>query len=206
MGNTLVFYFDFVSPYSYLAHTQLPELLSETGASLEYVPVFLGGLHQAQEITSPPFIPSKAKWIVRDCHMWADHYGLSLNWPKQFPFNTISLLRVCAYLQKTEPERVSNFINKTFCAIWEQGLDCSDQEQVSSHLQLLGLNVEEILTAIKDPEIKQVLTDNGVLSVKKEMFGLPVFEVKDSLYFGQDRLHFVKRALLGSPFSDKKIE
>ena len=78
MDKTLDFYFDFVSPYSYLAMTQLPSALSEQDVVINYKPVLLGALHQAQEMPSPAFIPNKAKWIYRDCHLWAKHYDVAL--------------------------------------------------------------------------------------------------------------------------------
>ena len=197
MGKVLTFYFDFVSPYSYLAQTQMAKLLNETDAKVKYVPVFLGGLHQAQEVKSPPFIPSKAKWIIRDCHMWAEQYQLPLAWPKQFPFNTLSLLRICTWLQQNKPEAVADFVDQTFRAIWEKGLDCHNENLVGEYLHSQGLDPHALLAAIATPDVKQGLAKNGELAVAKDMFGLPVFEVDEKLYFGQDRLHFVQQALLG---------
>jgi 2-hydroxychromene-2-carboxylate isomerase len=200
--NSVIFYFDFVSPYSYLAQTQMANLKKQANANIEYVPVFLAGLHLAQEVASPAFIPSKAKWIIRDCHMWADQLQLPLKWSPYFPFNTIPLLRACLWLQQNRPDRVADFVDQTFKAIWEQQLDVSNMANVSSHLHSMALNPEEVFQGTGLPEVKQALKDNGDLAAKKEMFGLPVFEVNDKLYFGQDRLHFVSQALTGKPFND----
>jgi 2-hydroxychromene-2-carboxylate isomerase len=202
MNKVVTFYFDFVSPYSYLAQTQIMSMAKETGAVVEYVPVFLGGLHQAQEVTSPPFIPSKAKWIVRDCYLWAQQYQLPLRWPSQFPFNTLSLLRVCTWLQQNNPDKVANFVDQTFKALWEEGLNCHDKNEVGEYLHSQGLDDRILAEALSSPDIKQVLMGNGELAVLKDMFGLPVFEVDEKLYFGQDRLHFVRQALSGMPMVD----
>jgi 2-hydroxychromene-2-carboxylate isomerase len=200
--NSVTFYFDFVSPYSYLAHAQMANLTQQANAHIDYVPVFLGGLHKAQEVTSPAFIPSKAKWIIRDCHMWADQLQLPLKWSPYFPFNTIPLLRACVWLQQNRADKVADFVDQTFKAIWEQKLDVSNMTDVSSHLQSMALDPEEVFQGAGQPEVKQALKDNGDLATQKEMFGLPVFEVNDKLYFGQDRLHFVSQALTGKPFND----
>jgi 2-hydroxychromene-2-carboxylate isomerase len=200
--NKVTFYFDFVSPYSYLAQTQIAELAEQTKSSIEYVPVFLAGLHKLQKVTSPAFIPSKAQWIIRDCHMWADQYQLPLKWSANFPFNSIALLRTCLWLQQSSPSEVAVFVDKTFKAIWEHELDVSNMIDVSNHLQAMGLDPEEVLQGTGLPNVKQALKDNGDLAAKKEMFGLPVFEVSNKLYFGQDRLHFVKQALMGKPLND----
>ena len=202
MSNVVTFYFDFVSPYSYLAQKRLGQVLEETGAQVQYVPVFLGGLHQAQDVKSPPMVPAKAKWIVRDCHMWAQQFSITLKWPAQFPFNTLFLLRLCVWLQQTQPEKVNEFVDQTFKAVWEQGLDCHNQADVSSYLHRLGFDGAQVMAGVSDSDVKKGLIENGELAVKKDMFGLPVFEVDNKLYFGQDRLHFVTKALAGHPLND----
>ena len=196
MTAKLRFYYDYVSPYSFLAQTQLAELQQETGCEIELVPVFLGGLHQANDMKSPAFVPAKAKWIYRDCHLWADHYGVSLDWCKHFPFNSIFLLRASIYIQQHYPNTIQTFMHNTFNAIWQNGLNVNDQQQVGDHLQAQGLDPQEILAGTSDDQIKQALKDNGELAMKKELFGLPAFEVNGQVFFGQDRLLFVKNALL----------
>lgn len=191
----LRFYFDYVSPYSFLAQTQLSKLQQETQCDIELVPVFLGGLHQANDVKSPAFVPAKAKWIYRDCHLWADHYGVTLKWCKHFPFNSIFLLRATIYLQQQSSEKAQSFMHDTFNAIWQDGLNVNDQQQVADYIQSQGLNPQEILTGTSDEAIKQALKNNGELAVKKELFGLPAYEVNEQTFFGQDRLLFVKNAL-----------
>jgi len=195
MGKTLRFYFDYVSPYSFLAQSQLSGLKQRTGCDIQLIPAFLGGIHQANEVKSPAFVPAKAKWIYRDCHLWADHYGVTLDWCKQFPFNSIFLLRATIYIQQTEPEKAFDFMTQTFNAIWQQQLNVNDQGAVAEHIAKLGYDPEAILAGTSDDAIKQQLKANGEEAVKKELFGLPAFEVDGKTYFGQDRMLFVENAL-----------
>ena len=195
MAKTLRFYFDYVSPYSFLAQTQLKALQERTGCEIQLVPVFLGGLHQANDVKSPAFVPAKAKWIYRDCHLWAEHYGVTLNWCKHFPFNSIFLLRATLYLQKNDPEKALSFMHDTFNAIWQNGLNVNDQQQVAEHVESLGLDPQQIMAGTSDEAIKSQLKENGELAFEKELFGLPAYEVDESTYFGQDRLLFVEKAL-----------
>lgn len=195
MAQSLEFYFDFVSPYSYLAVTQLPEALAKFDVKIIYKPVFLGALHQAQDMPSPAFIPNKAKWIHRDCHLWAEHYQVPLSWPKQFPFNTMFLLRTCIYLQASQPEAVPNFVLNTFKAIWQAGLDVNNEAVVQQYLLDLGFDVADILQGCQRQDVKQALKQSVTEAHELGLFGVPAFKVNDDVFFGQDRLMFVQNAL-----------
>lgn len=195
MSQTLEFYFDFVSPYSYIAMTQLPDVIRKHQAQLVFKPVLLGALHQAQDMPSPAFIPNKAKWIYRDCHLWAKHLDIPLNWPKQFPFNTMFLLRVCTYLQMNQADKVQGFVEKTFNAIWQDGLDVNDENAVQQHLQSIGFDVQDLLQGCQQQPVKDGLKHSVEGAHTLGMFGLPAFKVNNEVFFGQDRLMFVEDAL-----------
>lgn len=195
MAKTLTFYFDYVSPYSFLAQSQLAALKERTGCEIECVPAFLGGIHKAQEVASPAFIPAKAKWIYRDCHLWANHYGITLNWCKQFPFNSIFLLRATLVVQKQNPERVFDLVTGMFNEIWQNQLNVNDPQAVGAALAKLGFDPQALLVGTAEESIKQALLNNGELAVEKGLFGLPAFEVDGDIFFGQDRLMFVEQAL-----------
>ena len=195
MAKTLDFYFDFVSPYSYLAMTQLPKALAAYDVDINYKPVFLGALHHAQEMPSPAFIPNKAKWIHRDCHLWADHYQVPMSWPKQFPFNTIFLLRACLYIQQTQADKVPYFVEQTFNAIWQDGLDVNNEQAVAEHFIRLGFDVNDILAGCQQANIKDGLKQTVTDAHELGLFGVPAFKVGSDVFFGQDRLMFVQKAL-----------
>ena len=196
MSNAITFYFDFVSPYSYLAQTQMAKLASETGARIEYVPVFMGGIYQAQGIKAPASNPSKAAWINKDCRLWAKHYAVDFTWVKPFPFNSIALLRAVLWLQSQQPEPVAKFIESTFDAIWHGKLDVTSEADIAKHITGLGIDAQGLFAGIQADSIKQQLKDNVELAVEKGFFGLPGFTVGNELFFGQDRLMFVKDAYM----------
>lgn len=193
----LEYYFDFVSPYTYLAQTQLYGLIERTEAEVVYVPVFLGGLHQAHDMKSPAFIPAKAKYIAQDCRLWAHKYDVPMKWCKPFPFNSLFLLRAVAYLQKSQPEIVGQFVDATFKAIWEDRLDVTSQEALAQHIQSLGLDPQAILAGTQQDEVKEAIKANTQKAHEVGLFGAPGFKVGDHVLFGQDRMHFVEDALNG---------
>jgi 2-hydroxychromene-2-carboxylate isomerase len=196
MSNTITFYFDFVSPYSYLAQTQMAKLTAQTGARIEYVPVFMGGIYQEQGIKAPASNPNKAAWINKDCRLWAKHYDVEFAWVSPFPFNSISLLRAVLWLQAKQPESVQKFIESTFNAIWQGELDVTSESHMVKHVTGLGIDAQSLFAGIQEDSIKQQLKDNVALAVEKGFFGLPGFTVGSELFFGQDRLMFVKDAYL----------
>lgn len=195
MIKTLDFYFDFVSPYSYLAMTQLPKALAGLDVEVNFKPVLLGALHQVQDMPSPAFIPNKAKWIHRDCHLWAQHYNVALTWPKQFPFNTMFLLRACLYIQQTAADKIPDFVEKTFNAIWQDSLDVNNEQAVAEHLTRIGFDVGDILAGCQQQEIKDGLKQTVADAHELGLFGVPAFKVGEDVFFGQDRLMFVQKAL-----------
>ncbi len=195
---TLEYYFDFVSPYSYLAQTQLPALVSRTSADLVYRPMLLGALHKSHEMTSPAFIPAKAKWIAKDCVLWAHHYKVPMKWCKGFPFNSLFLQRAVVWLQQEQPAKVDEFVNGTFKALWEEGLNPNDVAAVSNHFVALGLDPQQVLAGTEDPAVKDVVKQNTATAKELGLFGAPGFIVGEHVLFGQDRLHFVEAALNGS--------
>jgi len=195
MAQPIEFYFDFVSPYSYLAITQLEKAFENQDVEWVYKPVFLGALHQAQDMPSPAFIPNKAKWIYRDCHLWAKHYQVPLAWPAQFPFNTMFLLRTSLFLQASQPEKIDEFVKQTFLAIWQDGLQVGDEQAVQVHLQSLGFDVAAIIDGCQQQWVKDALKRSVSDAHELGLFGVPAFKVKDDVFFGQDRLMFVQQAL-----------
>jgi len=194
MSNTITFYFDFVSPYSYLAQTQMAKLAKETGANIEYEPVLMGGLYKEQGAQIPASNPNKAAWINKDCRLWAKHYDVPFSWVKPFPFNSIPLLRAVLWLKVHEPNSVAAFIDATFNAIWQGKLDVTSESELAKHIYGLDIDAKALFAGTQEDSIKQQLKENVLLAVNKGFFGLPGFTVGNELFFGQDRLMFVKDA------------
>lgn len=195
---TLEYFFDFVSPYSYIAQTQLRGLVERTGATLAYRPILLGALHKSHEIASPAFVPAKAKWIAKDCALWAHHYNIPMQWSKSFPFNSLFLQRAVAWLQQQQPEKLDTFVDATFKALWEQGLNPTDVEAVAAHCANLGLDPQAMVSGTELPEVKEVVKLNTATAKELGLFGAPGFKVGEHVLFGQDRMHFVEAALNGT--------
>ena len=113
------FYFDLVSPYSYLAYGRVDRICRETGAELVLRPMLLGGVHKAVGLRAPIEIPAKGRYQLRDIHRWAEYYGLPMRFPEPFPFRTLKTMRAatwCAAEGKSEA-----FAGEAFALYWEEG-------------------------------------------------------------------------------------
>jgi 2-hydroxychromene-2-carboxylate isomerase len=195
MSKTLEFFFDFGSPASYLAWTQLPKLCADSGARLVYRPMLLGGVFQATGNTSPVTVPAKGAYTFRDFSRFARRYGVSLNVNPNFPINTLTLMRAATGVQLHLPERFEAFVAAVYTALWVDGLNLGDPAVVGEVLVKAGFDPQSILALTAQQDVKDALKATTEEAVRRGVFGAPSMFVADELFFGQDRLDFVREAL-----------
>jgi 2-hydroxychromene-2-carboxylate isomerase len=197
--KSVEFYYDLVSPYSYLAYGQVGRICEESGAELVLRPMLLGGVHKAVGLQAPIEIKPKASYQARDIRRWAKYYGLPLQFPEPFPFRTLKTMRAAMFLQ--EREELEAFTREAFTLYWEEGgapggLQETDEDgPISSVARRTGVDPEEMLSEATSPEAKQALKVATSEAVERGVFGAPAFFVGDEMFWGNDRLHFVEAAL-----------
>ena len=189
MIKSFEFYFDFISPYSFLAHKEIIKIEKANTIKIKYMPILLGGLHNLAGIKAPGFIPIKAKYMIKDCKLWAEKYNIIFKFNNYFPIKTLDLMRCVLVAEKKN--FVQNFINKVFDAIWKDGLNLNDNTIVEKLLKNLDINPKTFLMEAIDPKIKDELKKRTDAAFKKGIFGTPSFIVNNKIFWGQDRLEFV---------------
>jgi len=189
----LEYFFDYVSPFSYLADTQLPALVERTGAEIVYRPFFLGGVMQASKNSPPVTVPNKGKYMVADLTRWARRYSVELNPNPHFPVNTLQVMR--AAVATVGNERFSDFHRAMFRAVWVEGKNLGDEEVLRAAIDATGLNGAAILARAKEQDVKDTLRRNSEEAVERGAFGAPTFFLGDQMFWGNDRLDFVEEAL-----------
>ena len=194
--KTLDFYFDFGSPAAYLAYTQLPALCVETGASVVWKPMLLGGVFQATGNHSPVTIPAKGKYMFKDFARFARRYGVVLNTNPFFPINTLTLMRAAVGLQMRGDSRFGDYVAAMFQAISVDSQNMNDPATVGTVLQAAGFDAAAMLALASEQAVKDQLKAATQEAVERGIFGAPTFFVGDSMFWGQDRLDFVREALL----------
>jgi 2-hydroxychromene-2-carboxylate isomerase len=195
MAKQVEFYFDVGSPAAYLAWTQMPRIAAETGAEVVDKPFLLGGVFQATGNKSPMEVPAKGKYMLGDLERHARRYGVQFAHNPHFPINTLTLMRGAIGLQMREPQRMRAYLDAVFRAIWVDGKNMNDPATVGSVLQDAGFDAQQLLALAADPEVKERLKAATQEAVSRGVFGAPTFFVGDHMYWGQDRLEFVKEAL-----------
>lgn len=195
MAKALEFYFDVGSPAAYLAWTQVERLAGETGAELRLRPILLGGVFQATGNRSPMEVPAKGRYMNDDLARFASRYGVPYRHNPHFPINTLMLMRGATGLQMRDPSRLRAYGDAVYRAIWVDAKNMNDPATVGAVLQEAGFDAQQMLALTADPAVKEQLKADTAAAVARGVFGAPTFFVGDTLYWGQDRLDFVKEAL-----------
>ena len=197
--KTVEFYYDLVSPYSYLAHREVSRICGEHGAELSLRPMLLGAVHNAVGLQAPIEIELKARYQARDIRRWAEHYGLPMTFPDPFPFRTLKTMRAAMFLK--DRGGLEAFTREAFALYWEEGgapkgLEEADEDgPVSEAAQRSSADPDEVLAGASAPEAKEALKKATGEAVERGVFGAPAFFVGGEMFWGNDRLQFVEEAL-----------
>ena len=195
MRKTVDFFFDVGSPASYLAWTQLPGMCESHGAELVYRPMLLGGVYQATGNASPATIPVKARYWQLDYERHARRYGVPFKENVHFPIITLFLMRAVTGVQLRRPEQLQQLLGCVFKALWIDALNLNEPQLTADILKAGGFDAAEIERLTQDPETKAALKATTEEAVKRGVFGAPTIFVGDQMFFGQDRMDFVREAL-----------
>mgnify|MGYP000751792575 CR=1 FL=1 len=187
MTKKIDFYFDFISPYSYLAYKKIKSSKQIKNINFNYQPVLVGGLHNLQGITAPAFIKPKLKHMVSDCDLIAKRDKSNFTWNSKFPINSLNIMRGYLFIDN---ETKDLYLNLIFDAYWKDNLDISNEEILKSILNKCKINPIDFFDGIKDLKIKDELKSVTQEAHDKEIFGAPTFVVNNKIFWGQDRLEF----------------
>ena len=187
MTNVIDFYFDFISPYSYLAHKKLKFLNKDNKLNINYKPILLGGLHKLGGITAPAFNERKMKNMKNDCELIAKKNKIEFKWNTKFPINSLYLMR--GYLLITG-DLIEKYLDFCFNAYWRDNLDILDEKIVNQILDNVGFDREIFFRDIGNDKIKLDLKKFTNDAFKKDIFGAPTFVVNKKIFWGQDRLDY----------------
>jgi 2-hydroxychromene-2-carboxylate isomerase len=184
MTKEIDFYFDFISPYSYLAHLKIKQTKN---INFNYKPVLVGGLHNLHGITAPALIKHKLKHMISDCDLIAKKDRSNFIWNSKFPINSLNIMRGYLFIKN---ENKDLYLNVMFDAYWKDNLDISNEKIIKSLLKKSKIDPNSFFKGIKDLQIKEELKNVTQAAHDKEIFGAPTFVVNNKIFWGQDRLEF----------------
>ncbi len=185
MTKNIDFYFDFISPYTYIGYKKLEKVGKKF--NFTYKPIFLGGLHKLWGITPQALIDSKKKFMIMDCEMVSKKLKIDFKFNSKFPINTIKLMRGCLILNK---EQLNKYIDLIFDAYWKNNDDVSDENFLSKILKKIEISIDEFNHKTDEPAIKEKLKNLTTEAYKKNIFGAPTYVANNKIFWGQDRFEF----------------
>jgi 2-hydroxychromene-2-carboxylate isomerase len=185
--RTVDWYFDFISPYSYLCLHRFRELPEDV--TLRMRPVLFAGLLNNYGQKGPAEIPAKRLWTYRSCVWLARELGAPLRFPALHPFNSLHHLRLSLAAGATE-----SAVRTIFDDIWTTGADAADPARFKALCQRLDVQESDL----GKPEIKEQLKRNGDDAVAAGVFGVPSFVADGEVFWGADSVAFLN-AFLADP-------
>ena len=188
MIKSIEFYFDFSSPYAYLGYKEIKKLEKKNPFKIKFMPIFLGGLHNAAGITAAAFIKLKSKYMMEDTKLICEKKNIKFIFNSYFPIKTVNFMRGVIISEEDNLEKV--YIERVFNAIWKDGLNMNDPIVINKVLKNIDLNPEKFLAKATNQKVKdrlKVLTENAL---EKGIFGAPTFLVNKKIFWGQDRLSY----------------
>ena len=185
MNKYIDFYFDFISPYSYLAHKQIINLNKRN--IFNYKAILLGGLHNLGGVTAPAFNQRKMKNMKNDCILISKKNKIPFNWNEKFPINSLNLMRGFLIIEENKKNK---FIDLCFDAYWKDNIDISIKKNIERILLKCGINYSFFEKGIKEQKIKDELKNLTNKAFELDVFGAPTFLINNKLFWGQDRLEY----------------
>jgi 2-hydroxychromene-2-carboxylate isomerase len=185
MTKPIDFYFDFISPYSYLAHKKIINLNQRN--NFNYKAILLGGLHNLAEVTPPAFNERKMKNMKDDCVLISKKNKIPFKWNDKFPVNSLYLMRGILIIDNNKKNK---FIDLCFDAYWKDNLDISIEKNIKKILTDCEISYDLFAKGVKDQKIKDKLKDLTKEAFNLDVFGAPTFLVNNKLFWGQDRLEY----------------
>ena len=185
MTKNIEFYFDFISPYTYLGHKRIEN--EGSGIEFNYKPILLGGLHKLWNITPQAYIEPKKEFMIMDCEMVSKKFKIDFVFNSKFPLNSIKLMRGCLVLEK---DQLKEYIKLVFDAYWKNNDNVNDNKVLSKILNQIDIRLDEFIDKIEKNEVKEKLKKFTNDAFKKKIFGAPTFVINNKNFWGQDRFEY----------------
>ncbi|HJW11451.1 MAG TPA: 2-hydroxychromene-2-carboxylate isomerase [Albitalea sp.] len=194
------FYFDFSSPYSYIASEWVEALAARHGRTVNWKAILLGVTFQAAELKSPVFYPIKREYSFHDFERSARFAGVPLHIPQKFPIPTQNAARLFWWLHDKSDLTASQWARHCLRAYFARGVDLSDVTSLKALAAEFGLDPEQAERVWSDPEWKARLKAVNDAAIAAGVFGAPFFVIDGEPFWGNDRRPQIERWLEKGPF------
>ena len=195
MARTVDFYFDYLSPYAYLAWHCLDEVTDPRGVEITPRPVLFAGLLNHWGQLGPAEIPPKGQHVSRETRRFAALRDIPMRSPRYHPFRPLLALRVSLAVVSQEQQKEA--ITAIFNLGWADGKDLGDRGDIRAALNAAGLDGGRLVAAAEGPLAKAALREETDAAISRGVFGIPTMVVEDELFWGLDQFQYLALYLDG---------
>ena len=195
MAGAIDFYFDFSSPYGYLAAEMIEDIGQRCGRAVNWHPMLLGVVFKSTGGQPLTMAPMKGPYSALDMRRSAAFYGVPFNMPSVFPIATQNPARAVLWMQQNHPAQAKQFTLDLFRAFFRSNRDISKLDVVGDVAASLGYNATDVIAAAQSDDIKNQLKANVETAITRGVFGSPFFIVDNEQFWGADRLPMLERWL-----------
>jgi 2-hydroxychromene-2-carboxylate isomerase len=200
MPAPIDFYFDFASPYGYIASHKIDALAAKHGREAIWRPFLLGAAFKITGGTAPVLLPMKGEYFIRDFARSARFHGVPFRYPGKFPITSVAPTRAFYWMNAKDPKRAKQLAAALYHAYMVEGIDISDAESTIAVAAKSGLNADEVRAGINDQAVKDLTKGEVERAIKAGAFGSPYIVVDGEAFWGADRLDQVERWLATGGF------
>lgn len=193
--QTIEFYFDLGSPYSYIGFHRIQKIAADRHANILWKPMLLGGVFKATGNSSPMIVPAKAQYAMKDLKRWSKLWQIPMQMNPYFPINTLQLMRLVTAVQIYQAEQFLRVLTGVFHAMFGEPRNLNDLQEFKKMLIDLDLDVQQVQDWLEDEQVKQQLKSVTEEAVQRGVFGAPTWFSQNEIYWGIDHLHFLEHAL-----------
>jgi 2-hydroxychromene-2-carboxylate isomerase len=200
MPAPIDFYFDFASPYGYIASHKIDALAAKHGREAIWRPYLLGAAFKITGGSAPVTLPMKGEYFIRDFARSARFHGVPFKYPTKFPISSVAPTRAFYWLNAKDPKGAKQFAAALYHAYMVEDVDISDAESTIAVAAKSGLNADEVRAGINDQAVKDLTKGEVEKAIKAGAFGSPYIVVDGEAFWGADRLDQVERWLATGGF------
>ncbi|MBI4189652.1 MAG: 2-hydroxychromene-2-carboxylate isomerase [Betaproteobacteria bacterium] len=200
MANPIDFYFDYSSPYGYIAAMKIDDLAARHARIVNWKPILLGAVFKVTGAQPLPSLPLKGDYARRDIARSARFHGIRINHPSKFPIATQAPARAFYWLNDRDPALARKLAKILYQAYFVEDRDISSPEVTAGVAATLGLKRDEVLAAMAEPAIKERVRTETDAAIKLGVFGSPYIVIDGESFWGVDRFDQIERWLAQGPF------
>lgn len=200
MPEPIRFYFDFSSPYGYIASRKIDAIAARYGRGTLWRPFLLGAAFKITGGSAPVAFPMKGDYFVRDFARSARFHGVPYRFPAKFPISSVAPTRAFYWLNRQDPARAKQLAAALYAAYFTEDVDISEPEQTIRVATSVGLAADEVRAGINDQAVKDLTKSEVEQAIAAGAFGSPYVVVDGEPFWGADRLDQIERWLATGGF------